>query len=151
MEWNCGTPTVNKQGCFGCGVCTRQAEEFPINILEFFYHLPLTFTDCLIIKLKQTLIKYVYSAFTYKWHKECVQYKQITSIISHQSIKWLTLCSCCLLNPQNSQQKSVPNLYVVTVAFLALKKLVFSLFRTQKKNFKIFFIKLLCNFSVRTL
>ena len=94
---NCGTPTVNKQGCFGCGVCTRQAEEFPINILEFFYHLPLTFTDCLIIKLKQTLIKYVYSAFTYKWHKECVQYKQITSIISHQSIKWLTLCSCCLL------------------------------------------------------
>ena len=52
---------------------------------------------------------------------------------------------------QNSQQKSVSDLYVLTVAFLALKKLVFSLFRTQKKISKIFFIKLLCNFSVRTL
>ena len=30
-------------------------------------HLPLTFTDCLIIKLEQTLIQYVYGAFTYKW------------------------------------------------------------------------------------
>ena len=40
---------------------------------------------------------------------------------------------------QNSQQKSVPDLFVVTVAFLALKKLVFSIFRTQKK-FQNFFL-----------
>ena len=30
-----------------------------------------------------------------------------------------------MLHTQNSQQKSVPDLHVVTVAFLALKKMVF--------------------------
>ena len=58
---------------------------------------------------------------------------------------------------QYSQQQSVPDLYVVTVAFLALKKgspkknWFFSLFRGQKFFFLNFFYKFLCNFSVRTL
>ena len=52
---------------------------------------------------------------------------------------------------QIREQMSVPDLYVLTVAFLALKKLVVSLFRTPQKISKIFFIRLLCNFSVRTL
>ena len=36
-----------------------------------------------------------------------------------------------MLHTQNSQQKSVPDLHVVTVAFLALKKMVF----LKKKKF----------------
>ena len=53
-------------------------------------------------------------------------------------------------HPQNSQQKSVPDLNVLTVAFLALKKMFF----LKKKFFpkKIFFFTFFqCNFSVRTL
>ena len=38
---------------------------------------------------------------------------------------------------------SVPDLYVLTVAFLALKNLVFSLFRTPLKKFKFFFYKII--------
>ena len=53
---------------------------------------------------------------------------------------------------QNSQQKSVPDLYVVTVAFLALKKLVFFTFsEPPKKISKFFFFRFLCSFLVRTL
>ena len=51
--------------------------------------------------------------------------------------------------PQNSQQKSVPDLHVVTVAFLALKKMFF-LKKNIHPNF-FFFTFFQCNFSVQTL
>ena len=47
------------------------------------------------------------------------------------------------IQAQNSQQKSVPDLYVVTVAFLALKKTGFFTFLDPKKNFKIFFYQII--------
>ena len=40
---------------------------------------------------------------------------------------------------QNSQQKSVPDLYVVTVAFLALKKTGFFTFSDPPKKISNFF------------
>ena len=66
------------------------------------------------------------------------------AVLSQKCLVWMF--------PQYSQKQSVPDLYVVTVAFLALKELVFfHFFGPKKKISKIFFIKLLCNFSVRTL
>ena len=44
---------------------------------------------------------------------------------------------------QNSQQKSVPDLYVVTVAFLALKKPGFFTFSDLQKQFQNFFYKII--------
>ena len=66
------------------------------------------------------------------------------AVLSQKCLVWMF--------PQYSQQQSVPDLYVVTVAFLALKELgFFHFFGPKKKISKIFFIKLLCNFSARTL
>ena len=47
------------------------------------------------------------------------------------------------LKSQNSQQKSVPDLYVVTVAFLALKESGFFTFSDPPKKFQNFFYKII--------
>ena len=56
-----------------------------------------------------------------------------------------------IIQPQNSQQKSVPDLHGVTVAFLALKKNGFSEKKILPKKKLFFFTFFQCNFSVRTL
>ena len=56
-----------------------------------------------------------------------------------------------LFPPQNSQQKSVLDLYVVTVAFLALKNCFFHFFRPKKKFQKIFYKIIMQLFNADTI
>ena len=101
---------------------------------------------------RSTIILTIEMWLEYTWHS--VKFRFILnyefSLILRSFGRFCRFLSSHGIYTQNSQQKSVPDLNGVTVAFLALKKNGFSEKKILPKK-KIFFTFFQCNFSVRTL